>query len=77
MTDHADTLQTILSDADEMLREKFRALGLADTPFVMVAITQDNQMIVRGNLDPVALKLLSEDLAEVAEEASKRPANDD
>lgn len=72
MTNETDALQTILIDVDELLREKFRALGLGDTPFVLVAISPDNQMIVRGNLDPVALKMLSENLGEAADEAAAR-----
>lgn len=77
MTDQTDALQTILTDADEQLRERFRALGLGDTPFVLVALSPDNQMIVRGNLDPIALKMLAEDLGEAADEVAKMPANDD
>ncbi len=52
MSDQVDALQLILTDTDKELREKFRALGLADTPFVLVAVSPDNLMIVRGNLDP-------------------------
>lgn len=77
MTDHTDAIQTILTDADELLREKFRAMCVADTPFVMVAVTPDNQLIVRGNLDPIALNMLSEDLGEAADEVAEMPANDD
>lgn len=77
MTDQLDALQALLTDIDELLCEKLKKLGLGDTPFVLVAVSPDNQMIVRGNLDPIALKMLSEDLGEAADEAAKMPANDD
>ena len=77
MTDKTDAIQTILSDAHELLNEKFRELGVPDTPFVLIAVAPANQMIVAGNLDPMGLKLLGEDLGEIADEVDKRPANND
>lgn len=77
MTDQEDGLQLFLTKAYKELREKFRALDLADTPFVLVAVSPDNLMIVRANLDPVALKLLSEDLGDAADDAATLPSNDE
>ena len=48
---------------------------MPDTPFVLVAVSPANEMIVRGNLDPVALKMLSED--QVADEAIGLPTDGD
>lgn len=77
MSDETDAFQTILTDVDELLREKFRDLGFPDTPFVLVAVSQKNELVIRGNMSPAGLKELAEDLSEAADEAGKWPANDD
>lgn len=77
MSDETDAFQTILTDVDELLREKFRDFGFPDTPFVLVAVSQKNELVIRGNMSPAGLKELAEDLGEAAEEAGKWPANDD
>lgn len=77
MSDETDAFQTILTDVDELLREKFRDLGFPDTPFVLVAVSQKNELVIRGNMTPAGLRELAEDLAEAAEGAGKWPANDD
>lgn len=77
MTEAADAIQTILTDVDELLRRKFRDLGYPDTPFVLVAVSQANQLVLRGNMTPAGLREMAADLAEAAEEAGKWPANDD
>lgn len=77
MSDQTDAIQTILTDVDELLREKFRELGYPDTPFVLVAVSQENQLVIRGNMLPAGLRELAADLAEAAEEAGRWPANDD
>ncbi len=77
MTDQTDALQTILTDVDQLLREKFREIGFPDTPFVLAAISPGNQLVLRGNLTPDGLKHMAEDLSEAADEAQQWPANDD
>lgn len=77
MSDHTDALQTVLTDVDQLLREKFRDLGLPDTPFVVVAISPDNQLVLRGNLSPDGLKHMAEDLSDAADDTKTWPANDD
>lgn len=77
MTDATDTIQTILTDVDELLRKKFREFGFPDTPFLLVAVSQKNDLVIRGNMSPAGLKELAEDLSEAADEAGKWPANDD
>lgn len=77
MTNQTDALQTVLTDADELLRARFRELGLPDTAFVLVAVSPDDDIIVRGNFDPEELKMLVKDLGEVAEEASVGPTDED
>ena len=51
-----DASQTVLADVDQLLRDKFRELGLPDTPFVLAAISPDDQLVLRGNLTPDGLK---------------------
>lgn len=52
MSDETDAFQTILTDVDELLREKFRDLGFPDTPFVLVAVSQKNELVIRENMSP-------------------------
>lgn len=78
MTDAADAIQTILTDVDELLREKFRDLGYPDTPFVLMAVGPDGgKPSIRSNILPAGLREMAADLAEAVEEAGKWPANDD
>lgn len=77
MSDSTASLQTIFTVVDRLLRLKLEESGIADTPFVMVAISSNDELILRGNLDPVALKMLSEALGEVAEQAATAPASDE
>lgn len=77
MTDATDAFETILAEVDELLRAKFRDLGFPDTPFVLVAVSRQNKLVIRGNMTPAGLRELADDMAEAAEEAGKWPANDD
>ena len=77
MSDSTASLQAIFTVIDRLLRLKLEESGMTDTPFVMIAISPDDELILRGNLDPAELKMLSEALAEAAEQAVTGPANDE
>ena len=75
MTHETDALQTILTVVDQVI-------GYIDEPFVLVAKSPGDEIIVRSNLDPAELKQIAEGLGEAAADAAaaeigERPANDD
>lgn len=78
MTDATEAIQTILTDVDELLREKFRDLGYPNTPFVLMVVGPDGgKPSIRSNISPAGLREMAADLAEAAEDTGKWPANDD
>lgn len=54
MSDETDAFQTILTDVDELLREKFLDSGFSDAPFVLTAVSQKNEVVIRDNMTPQA-----------------------
>lgn len=72
MTDQMDAIQTILTDVDEILRERLKENGTA-LAHIIVAIGPDGSAIIRGNVDPAGLLELAKDITELAEEAMQRP----
>jgi len=76
MTDPLDALHTILTDVDEILRERLKEFG-AGVAHILVAIGPDGTAIVRGNVDAPGLKAMGAELVDLAEDASRRPDDDE
>lgn len=74
MTDQTDALQTILTDLDEILRDRLKAAGL-QVPHLLLAVSSgpEGALILRSNLDPVSLMEVAADLAEIATDALPAP----
>ncbi len=76
MTDQLDAIQTILTDADYILRNRLAEIGAVDLAHILVAVAPDGATLVSGNVDPEGLKALAQDLSEAADEAMNGPADD-
>lgn len=74
--DHIHQIQTILSEIDELLRERLKQAGL-DIGHVLLAIAPDGAGVVRSNVGPEGLGDMAELLAEVADGAAlERPEDE-
>lgn len=67
MTDQLDRIDTILTDVDDLLRQRMTEIGV-ELVYFMVAISPDGKPLVRGNVDPEGLKQLAKEIEEVANE---------
>lgn len=74
MTDQLQAIEAVLSDIDESLRKRLRVIGV-DLAHIVVAIAPDGSAIVRGNVDPMGLRAVAEDLANLAEETMQQPSD--
>lgn len=71
MTDPTiDAIQRIMSEADQILREKLKAAGV-NVAHVLLAVNEDGVGIIRSNVDAPALHDMAELLDEIAEETGK------
>lgn len=69
-------IQAILSEVDEILRERLEPLGL-DIDHVILAVSPEGAGILRSNVGPPQLGEMGELLAEIAEgSAIERPENE-
>lgn len=65
MTDHADILNEVLHEVDQLIRRRLRERGI-DAPYVVVGVSPDSQVIVRSNVNRTELHLLGQDLIGLA-----------
>jgi hypothetical protein len=74
MTDHAQILEQVLGEADELIRRRVKEAGL-EVPHVVVAVTPDGQVVLRSKVPPEVLRSFGKDLQDVADEltAPKKP----
>ena len=70
--DPAEVLEDILSEADALIRRRLEDRGL-ELPHLVLAVTPDNKIVLRGNVSPNVLKSFGQDLQEVAEELTAPP----
>jgi len=69
-------IQDILTEIDELLRERLQAAGL-DVSHVLLAVTPSGEGVLRSNVGPAQLGDMAELLAEVADgSAIERPENE-
>lgn len=67
-----DAIHTTLTDIDLNLRQRLAEMGEADLPYMLVAVTPSGGALVRGHIDPVALKQLAAELNALADAAINR-----
>ena len=72
----AEVLEDILSEADAVIRRRLEEQGL-ELPHLVLAVTPDNKIVLRGNVSPNVLKSFGQDLQDVAEEltAPQKPGD--
>lgn len=77
MTDSKITeIQDILTEVDEILRNRLEAIGL-NIPHLLLAIAPDGAGVVRSNVGPPGLADMTELLGEIViEAASRKPDNE-
>lgn len=69
-------IQAILTEVDDLLRERLAAAGLA-IGHVLLAIAPDGAGVVRSNIGPAEMGDMAELLAEIADGAGlQRPENE-
>jgi hypothetical protein len=74
MADHdpAAILKQILGEADALIRQRLEKHLLA-VPHLVVAVTPDNQVVLRSNVSPDVLRSFGEDLKSIADELEEPP----
>ena len=72
ISDPARVLEDILGEADALIRQRQKDRGL-EFPHLVVAVTPDGQVVLRGNVSPDGLRSFSEDLGTVANELTAPP----
>ena len=76
ISDPARVLEDILGEADALIRQRQKDRGL-EFPHLVVAVTPDGQVVLRGNVSPDGLRSFSEDLGTVANELTAPPESGD
>ena len=74
--DAAATLEEILGDADELIRQRLKDRGL-ELPHLVIAVTPDGEVVLRSNVSPDVLRSFGEDLKNIADELDAAPTLDD
>ena len=70
--DAAEILEDILGEADALIRQRQKDRGL-DFPHLVIAVTPDGQVVLRGNVSPDGLRSFSDDLKNIADELEAPP----
>ena len=68
----AATLQTILGEADELIRRRLKEIGF-EVPHVVVAVTPEGEVILRSNVSAEVLRSFGEDLIDLAGDLTGSP----
>lgn len=68
---NVDTIRTILTEVDFILRQRLAAVGL-EVAHVMLAVEPGGLAIVRSNTGPAELGEMSHMLAQIADRAAKQ-----
>ena len=72
MADVVRTLETVLAEADVLLRLRLNEIGL-EVPHLIVAVTLDGEVVLRSDVSPDVLRSLGEDLKNIADELEAPP----
>ena len=67
MADVVRTLESILAEADVLVRLRLKEIGL-EVPHLVVAVTPDGEVVLRSNVSPDVLRSFGEDLKNIADE---------
>jgi hypothetical protein len=72
MADVVRTLESVLAEADVLVRLRLKDIGL-EVPHLVVAVTPDGEVVLRSNVSPDVLRSLGEDLKNIADELEAAP----
>ena len=72
MADVLRTLESVLAEADVLVRLRLKEIGL-EVPHLVVAVTPDGEVVLRSNVSPDVLRSLGEDLKNIADELEAPP----
>jgi hypothetical protein len=72
MADVVRTLESIIAEADVLVRLRLKEIGL-DVPHLVVAVTPDGEDVLRSNVNPDVLRSFGEDLKNIADELEVPP----
>ena len=72
MADVLRTLESVLAEADVLVRLRLKEIGL-EVPHLVVAVTPDGEVVLRSNVSPDVLRSLGEDLKNIADEHEAPP----
>jgi hypothetical protein len=70
--DAAAILDEILGEADALIRERLKDRGF-ELPYLVIVVTPDGQVVLRGNVSADVLRSFGEDLKNVANELEAPP----
>jgi hypothetical protein len=76
MADVVRTLESVLAEADVLVRLRLKEIGL-EVPHLVVAVTPDGEVVLRSNVSPDVLRSFGEDLKNIADELEASPASGD
>ena len=72
MADVVRALESVLAEADVLVRLRSKEIGLK-VPHLVVAVTPDGEVVLRSNVSPDVLRSFGEDLMNVADELTAPP----
>jgi len=72
MADLVRTLESVLAEADVLVRLRLKEIGL-EVPHLIVAVTPDGEVVLRSNVSPDVLRSFGEDLKNIADELEAPP----
>ena len=72
MADVVRTLESVLAEADVLVRLRLKEIGL-EVPHLVVAVTPDGEVVLRSNVSLDVLRSLGEDLKNIADELEAPP----
>ena len=72
MADVVRTLESVLAEADVLLRLRLKEIGL-EVPHLVIAVTPDGEVVLRSNVSSDVLRSFGQDLIDVADELDAPP----
>lgn len=71
----AEVLEDILGEAETLIRRRLTEAG-CELPHLVVAVTPDNQIVLRSNVSADVIRSFGQDLQEVADELTASSQGD-
>ena len=72
MADVVRTLESVLAEADVLVRLRLKEIGL-EVPHLVVAVTPNGEVVLRSNVSSDVFRSFGEDLKNIADELEAAP----